>query len=56
MYKPAIPNKTLDSIEFVEIEKAIQNKSIVPVDQSMILHVTNLMVGKKLSQKELDHY
>ena len=55
MYKPSIPNITLDSIEFVEdIEKAIQNKSIAPVDQSMILHVTNLMVGKKLSQKELD--
>ena len=55
LYKPAIPNITLDSIEFVEdIEKAKQNKSIVPVDQSMILHITNLMVGKKLSQKELD--
>ena len=55
LYKPAIPNITLDSIEFVEdIEKAIQNKSIVPGDQSILLHITNLMVGKKLSQKDLE--
>ena len=54
-YKPAIPNITLDSIEFVEdIEKAKQNGSIVPGDQSLLLHITNLMVGKKLSQKDLE--
>ena len=54
-YKPAIPNVTLDSIELVEdIKNAKQNKSIVPVDQSLVLHITNLMVGKKLSQKDLE--
>ena len=54
-YKPAIPNVTLDNIEsFEEIENAKQNKSIVPIDVSSVLYVTNLMTGKKLSQKELD--
>ena len=54
-YIPSIPNITLDSIELVEdIENAKRNKSIVPVDQSLLLHITNLMVGKKLSQKDLE--
>ena len=54
-YKPAIKNVTLDNIESIEeIKKAKQNKSIVPIDPSFILYMTNLMIGKKLSQQELD--
>lgn len=49
-YKPAKKNITLDNIELAEeIEK--EKKWI---DEKFILHVTNLMSGKKLAQQELD--
>ena len=54
-YKPAINNITLDSIESIEdIEKAKQNKTIIPIDPAFVFHIVNLMTGKKLSQNELD--
>ena len=50
---PAKDNITLDSIELVEdIENAKKNGSIIPGDNSILLHITNLMTGKKLSLEE----
>ena len=52
-YIPAKDNITLDSIELVEdIENAKKNGSIIPGDNSILLHITNLMTGKKLSLDE----
>ena len=54
-YKPAVKNVTLDSIESLDdIEQAKLNKNIVPIDPRFVLHITNLMTGKKLTQEELD--
>ena len=52
-YIPAIDNITLDNIELVEnIENAKKNGSLIPGDNSILLHITNLMVGKQLSLEE----
>ena len=36
----------------IDIENAKKNGSIIPGDNSILLHITNLMTGKKLSQNE----
>jgi len=54
-YKPAIKNETLDNIENIsDIENARNAKTIVPIDPQFVLHIMNLMTGKKLKQDELD--
>lgn len=55
-YYIAVPNKTLDNIESVEdIENAKKNGTILPSNPSFLLHLMNLMTGKKLSQEELNN-
>ena len=54
-YYIAVPNKTLDNIESVEvIENAKKNGTILPSNPYFLLHLMNLMTGKKLSQEELN--
>ena len=48
-------NETLDNIENIsDIENARNAKTIVPIDPQFVLHIMNLMTGKKLKQDELD--
>ena len=54
-YYIAVPNKTLDNIESIEdIEKAKNNGTILKSNPYFLLHLMNLMTGKKLSQDDLN--